>query len=50
MCGSDKRVVETKNLLGLISAGKIMYPMTKDGFTVGTAEECRAFLRSKGIK
>ena len=45
-----KRVVETKNLLGVISAGKIMYPMAKDGFTVGTAEDCRAFLRSKGIK
>ena len=46
----SKRVVKTKNLLGLISAGKNMYPMAKYGFTVGTAEDCRAFLHSKGIK
>ena len=45
-----KRTVETKNLLGLMSKSKVMYPMAKSGFTKGTPEELKQFLKEKGIR
>ncbi|MBQ6570711.1 MAG: YcxB family protein [Clostridia bacterium] len=44
---SLKKVYTTKNLIIAFSKTNIMYTLKKDGFTVGTADECIAFLNGK---
>ena len=45
-----RRTFATEHTLCLVSRARIMYIMETSGFTKGTAEDCRAFLKSKGIK
>lgn len=47
---SIKKVIQTKNLIVLISKARLAFVLTKDGFTRGTAAEFLQFLRNKGIK
>lgn len=47
---SVKKVVQTKNLIILISKARLAFVLTRDGFTKGTAQELLQFLRGKGIK
>ena len=45
-----RRTFATEHTLCLVSRAKLMYIMETSGFTKGTAEDCKAFLKSKGIK
>lgn len=44
------KVHQTKNLILLHSKAKLTFIIRKDAFTKGSADEFKAFLRSKGIK
>ena len=44
-----KKIYVLKNLIVLMSDAKLMYIMTKSGFTLGTSDEFLDFLREKGI-
>ena len=45
-----RRAVQTKNLIFLQTKANLLYVFLKDGFTLGTAEEFIAFLKSKGVR
>ncbi len=45
-----KKLTLTKHFLLLQTKTKQVFPLKKNGFTVGTYEECRAFLRAKNLK
>ncbi|MBR2715543.1 MAG: YcxB family protein [Ruminococcus sp.] len=45
-----RRAIQTENLIFLQTKANLLYVFLKDGFTLGTAEEFIAFLKSKGIK
>jgi len=47
---SVKRFEQTKNLVLLYTKTRAMFAFHKDGFTKGTAEELKAFLKEKGVK
>lgn len=47
---SIKKVIQTKNLIIVVTKAKLAFIMTKDGFTRGTAEELLQFFRNKGLK
>ncbi|MBQ6570712.1 MAG: YcxB family protein [Clostridia bacterium] len=44
---SLKKIYTTKNLIIALSGARLMYILKKDSFTVGSADECVAFLKSK---
>ena len=45
-----KKVVQTKYFIYLWSKTNTLYPLKKDGFSVGNGEEFLRFVRNKGIK
>lgn len=45
-----KYAAQTRHLILIFTKAKLFHMLHKDGFTKGTAEECVAFLREKGVK
>lgn len=45
-----KKVVQTKKYIYLWSKTNTLYPLKKDSFSVGSAEDFLLFMRNKGIK
>ena len=45
-----RRAIQTENLIFLQTKANLLYVFLKDGFTLGTAEEFIAFLKSKGVR
>lgn len=45
-----KKIEETNNIILLLTKAKVLHAFHKYGFTKGTAEELKAFLREKGVK
>lgn len=47
---SIKKVIQTKNLIIVVTKAKLAFIMSKDGFTRGTPEALLQFFRDKGLK
>lgn len=41
---------QTRHLILIFTKAKLFHMLHKDGFTKGTAEECLAFLKEKGVR